>query len=334
MKWRYPVLIFGGFCCSSWGFIYRPFPMPGEEPLLDLLLYHTPNFYIWVVRWYYVAPAVAVVVGGLIINTVYHVWFEKVEDHLPSYKVLPDWPLSPKKDAGPGIVVGEVHHPVKAVEIPNPKWLVIPERGLYTGVAIFGAVGSGKTSACMHPFAQQILSWQAKESRSSERLALVLEVKGDFCHDIRKILADAGREDDYIELGMDGRWQWNPLSTKVLDSYSPAYTVSSLAQSIIRQGQGAVLATGLHQSGPLDYRTLPGLSRPVGHTSAGLSLRHRQGTVRGQNQGSRGVCPAAERGNDCAGWQILLTEHVRTERLEMARKRRRSNLSHSPQSCA
>ena len=236
MKWRYPVLIFGGFCCSAWGFIYRPFPMPGEEPLLDLLLYHTPNFYIWVVRWYYVAPAVAVVVGGLIINTVYHVWFEKVEDHLPSYKVLPDWPLSPKKDAGPGIVVGEVHHPVKAVEIPNPKWLVIPERGLYTGVAIFGAVGSGKTSACMHPFAQQILSWQARnpEVRAA---ALVLEVKGDFCHDIRKILADAGREDDYIELGMDGRWQWNPLSTKVLDSYSLAYTVSSLLNQLFGKGK-------------------------------------------------------------------------------------------------
>ena len=26
MKWRYPVLIFGGLCCSAWGFIYRPFP--------------------------------------------------------------------------------------------------------------------------------------------------------------------------------------------------------------------------------------------------------------------------------------------------------------------
>ena len=218
------------------GFHLPAFPMPGEEPLLDLLLYHTPNFYIWVVRWYYVAPAVAVVVGGLIINTVYHVWFEKVEDHLPSYKVLPDWPLSPKKDAGPGIVVGEVHHPVKAVEIPNPKWLVIPERGLYTGVAIFGAVGSGKTSACMHPFAQQILSWQAKEPQL-RAAALVLEVKGDFCHDIRKILADAGREDDYIELGMDGRWQWNPLSTKVLDSYSLAYTVSSLLNQLFGKGK-------------------------------------------------------------------------------------------------
>ena len=21
LKWRYPVLIFGGFCCSAWGFI-------------------------------------------------------------------------------------------------------------------------------------------------------------------------------------------------------------------------------------------------------------------------------------------------------------------------
>ena len=42
--------------------------MPGEEPLLDLLLYHTPNFYIWVVRWYYVAPAAAVIVGGLFLT--------------------------------------------------------------------------------------------------------------------------------------------------------------------------------------------------------------------------------------------------------------------------
>ena len=100
----------------------------------------------------------------------------------------------------------------------------------------FGAVGSGKTSACMHPFAQQILSWQAKEPQL-RAAALVLEVKGDFCHDIRKILADAGREDDYIELGMDGRWQWNPLSTKVLDSYSLAYTVSSLLNQLFGKGK-------------------------------------------------------------------------------------------------
>ena len=122
-------------------------------------------------------------------------------------------------------MVGEVHHPV-----------TIPERGLYTGVAIFGAVGSGKTSACMHPFAQQILSWQAGNPRR-RAAALVLEVKGDFCHDIRRILADAGREEDYIELGMEGGWQWNPLSTNWLDSYSLAYTISSLLNQLFGKGK-------------------------------------------------------------------------------------------------
>ena len=50
MEWRYPILIFAGLCCSAWGFIYRPFPMPGENVALDLVLYHTPNFNGWVVR--------------------------------------------------------------------------------------------------------------------------------------------------------------------------------------------------------------------------------------------------------------------------------------------
>ena len=36
--------------------------------------------------------------------------------------------------------------------------------------------------------------------------ALMLEVKGDFCHDIRQILIEAARGKDYIELGMKGRW--------------------------------------------------------------------------------------------------------------------------------
>ena len=236
MKWRYPILISAGLCCSAWGLIYRPFPLPGEDPVLDLVLYHTPNFYGWIVRWYYAAPAVALIVGGLFLISVWRVWFEDMGSNLTALKLLPHWPLSPDKDAGPGIVVGEVHHPVKPVEIPNPSWLIIPERGLYTGVAIFGAVGSGKTSACMHPFAQQILSWQAGNPQR-RAAGLILEVKGDFCHDIRRILADAGREEDYIELGMEGSWQWNPLSTKWLDSYSLAYTVSSLLNQLFGKGK-------------------------------------------------------------------------------------------------
>ena len=50
MKWRYSFLILGGLGFSAWGFLYRPFPLPGNDPMLDLVLYHTPNFYAWVVR--------------------------------------------------------------------------------------------------------------------------------------------------------------------------------------------------------------------------------------------------------------------------------------------
>ena len=88
----------------------------------------------------------------------------------------------------------------------------------------------------MNPFARQLLGWQAG-SPQMRAAALVLEVKGDFCHDIRQILVEAGRGQDYIELGMDARSQWNPLSAWWLDSYSLAYTVSSLLNQLFGKGK-------------------------------------------------------------------------------------------------
>ena len=239
MKWRrfipYIFLFFAGLGYAVWSFVLFPFPMLDENPLLDLVDYHTPNFYGWVMLWYYISPFVSVMLMGLLVMSVWKVWLEGRGRDFATLGGLPAWPISPRQKA-PAIVVGEVHHPVEAREIFNPSWLTIPERGLYTGVAIFGAVGSGKTSACMHPFARQLLSWQAENSQM-RAAALMLEVKGDFCHDIRRILADAGREKDYIELGMKGRWQWNPLSAWWLDSYSLAYTVSSLLNQLFGKGK-------------------------------------------------------------------------------------------------
>ena len=219
-----------GVCALTW-----PGLFPVDDPVAVLVRYHTPNVYQAVVAWYYVAPGVAVfLVGQLLVGT-YRTWFARWGGGLGLPATLPTWPLSPTAD-GPAIVIGEVHHPVKLTESPTPDWLVIPERGLYTGVAIIGAVGSGKTSACMHPFARQLLSWQA--TNPERRVAaLVLEVKGDFCHDIRQILAESGREGDYLELSMDGGMTWNPLSAWWLDSYSLAYTVSSLLNQLFGKGK-------------------------------------------------------------------------------------------------
>ena len=187
------------------------------------------------VIWYYLSPFVAVMLSGFLAVTVWKVWLEGRRRDFAPFAKLPPWPLDPKQKA-PAIVIGEVHHPVEAREIFSPSWLTIPERGLYTGVAIFGAVGSGKTSACMNPFARQLLGWQAGNLQM-RAAALVLEVKGDFCHDIRQILVEAGRGQDYIELGMDARSQWNPLSAWWLDSYSLAYTVSSLLNQLFGKGK-------------------------------------------------------------------------------------------------
>ena len=220
---------------AGWSFVHRPFPPLDEHPILVLVEYHTPNFFDAMVVWYYVTPFAVVMLSGFISVTIWRVWLEGRRSDFASFSKLPPWPLDPKQKA-PAIVIGEVHHPVEAREIFNPSWLTIPERGLYTGVAIFGAVGSGKTSACMNPFARQLLGWQAG-SEQKRAAALVLEVKGDFCHDIRQILVEAGRGQDYIELGMDARSQWNPLSAWWLDSYSLAYTVSSLLNQLFGKGK-------------------------------------------------------------------------------------------------
>ena len=229
------ILFCGGVWFAVWSFVRRPFPALETVPLLDLLEYHNPNFYSAVVLWYYLSPLVTVMLAGSIALSVWKVWLEARKRDLLPFGALPVWPLSPEQP-GPEIVIGEVHHPVEAKEIFNPGWLTIPERGLYTGIAIFGAVGSGKTSACMHPFAKQLLSWQA-DNPEKRAAALMLEVKGDFCHDIRSILDDAGRGDDYLEIGMGGLWKWNPLSAWWLDSYSLAYTVASLLNQLFGKGK-------------------------------------------------------------------------------------------------
>ena len=227
------VLVIGGVsaaCAWTW-----PGVFPEADPVAVLVRYHTPNVYAAVVAWYYVAPGVAVFIAGQFLVSTSRIWFARMGVRVGLRPRLPTWPLSPTAD-GPAIVIGEVHHPVKLAESPTPEWLTIPERGLYTGVAIFGAVGSGKTSACMHPFAHQLLSWQA-DNPERRPAALVLEVKGDFCHDIRRMLTELGRADDYIELSLDGRLTWNPLSATWLDSYSLAYTVASLLNQLFGKGK-------------------------------------------------------------------------------------------------
>ena len=206
-----------------------PFPGIGDNLYLDLIAHNDPGLHAAIRFWYYAAPGVAVVLAGSVVLSVWRVWFQPLVRIVRRGR-LPKWPTSPNDDA-PSLVIGETHHPTVARESDRPSWLVVPEKGLYTGVLVVGAVGTGKTTACMYPFAQQLLHWQADDPKRRAG-ALVLEVKGDFCHQVRSILDEAGRGGDYLEIGLGGSWQWNPLDDPLLDSYSAAYGVASLINQL------------------------------------------------------------------------------------------------------
>jgi hypothetical protein len=57
------------------------------------------------------------------------------------------------------LVLGEQHRRAPAARATEPRWLFIPERGLYTGLIIMGAIGTGETSACLYPYVGQLLAY-------------------------------------------------------------------------------------------------------------------------------------------------------------------------------
>ena len=142
---------------------------------------------------------------------------------------LPMYP-PPEERPTPFLILGEAHALREAGPAPEPNWLTIPQRGLYTGVMVLGAVGTGKTSACMYPYVDQLLRWRAQDPALKVG-GLVLEVKGDFCAQVQQMLARAGRQDDYLELGLDTGVCYNPLHND-LDPYAVAYAIGSLLNNL------------------------------------------------------------------------------------------------------
>src|SRR5205807_9691457 len=90
--------------------------------------------------------------------------------------------------------------------------------------------GTGKTSACMYPFIDQLLRWRAQDPQ--QKLGgLVLEVKGDFCPQVRQMLRAANREADYLEIGLDTGVCYNPLHND-LEPYAVAFALASLLNNL------------------------------------------------------------------------------------------------------
>ena len=219
---------------------YAPWPGPAPGGALELIQFGEPFLYGALAFWYAAAPAVAVVLSGSVAAALWRVWGPDA-GRGTKRGALPPWPAPGESE--PHLVIGELHHPTRAEESPRPEWLVVPAKGLFTGVAVIGAVGSGKTASCMRPFAEQLLSWRAADEER-RCAALVLEVKGNFCYQVQAILGACERAEDYVELALDdpasgrrGGWSWNPLDAPHMDAYSLAYQVASLLNQLFGKGK-------------------------------------------------------------------------------------------------
>lgn len=204
------------------------YPMDHDDVFLSMIEVRKPFVFLLLVYgyallWFTTPFFTASLMASLLTIVVYR--------RLPvtRFRRLPAYP-PPEKRQAPMLVLGEAHHQTTPGRSPEPTWLTIPQRGLYTGVMILGAVGTGKTSACMYPYVDQLLRWRSADPQRKIG-GLVLEVKGDFCGQVRSMLSHAGRADDYREIGLETGVCYNPLHND-LDPYAVAYAIATLLNNL------------------------------------------------------------------------------------------------------
>ena len=214
-------------------FLYRRFPFAGSEPILQLILVQRPAIF-HVIRVLYTAMLFTTpfLLASVAFSVTYIFFFRRREKVVSA--PLSKYPIPGNRERI-FLVFGEVHHPKKRGAAPSPQWLAVPERGLYTGIAVFGAIGSGKTSCCMYPFAEQLFAFRAADA-AQRASGLILEVKGDFCFKIKRLLKQYGRDEDYMEVSLDSGFRYNPLHND-LDAYTLAYGIASLLNNLFGKGK-------------------------------------------------------------------------------------------------
>jgi hypothetical protein len=230
-EYRFVISLAGSAVVGSLGLHLWPFP--AANAFLMLIAARRPDVhaaftYTYATLWFS-TPFLAL---STVLSVLYIFVGRNVRPHTPG--ALPPYPDARQREEL-FLVLGEQHHETEVGPAPEPRWLTIPERGLYTGIAIVGAIGTGKTSACMHPFIEQLMAFKADDTDHKVG-GLVLEVKGDFCAQVREILERQGRGGDYVEVSLTSRYRYNPLHND-LDAYALAYGIATLMTNLYGRGK-------------------------------------------------------------------------------------------------
>ncbi len=209
------------------------FPLNTADPALRLMLQQqAPLFHAMVWSYSLFLYSTPFIFYSMIFSLVYVHLYRSEQQLVPG--ALPPYP-DPGTRTDLSLILGEVHQQLIPGPSSNPYWLLIPERGLYTGIAAFGSIGSGKTYGLILPAMRQLFAYRAGDP-TQKLSGIVLEVKGDLCRKLQRILRCCGREEDYVEVSLDGDLRYNPLNNS-LDPYAQAFNIASIITSIWGKGK-------------------------------------------------------------------------------------------------
>jgi hypothetical protein len=169
----------------------------------------------------------------------------------PAELALPSWPYSRESFA---LILGELQDrdgsPVPNDRSPDlrPRWLILPELALYTGVFVTGGIGTGKTSAVAYPALDQFLGFRRsvpvrKRDGSIEKhewkfSGLILDEKGDFTRTAARYCRKWQRDKDLIRISPGGEWIWNVVYNPNLPTWAVGYQLGWIIRNF-NKGQTA-----------------------------------------------------------------------------------------------
>ena len=117
------------------------FPVRSDQVFLTVIEARRPDVfhvltYGYALLWFSTAFWIASLIGSLVTIVVYRA------APTARFRGLPPYP-HPETRPALSLVLGEAHYPTRPGRAPQPAWLTTPQRGLYTGVMVLGAVGTG-----------------------------------------------------------------------------------------------------------------------------------------------------------------------------------------------
>jgi hypothetical protein len=112
----------------------RAWPFPAGNPLLGLIAVQQPAIYAgfayaYATAWFSTPFLLMNIVGSFV-----YIFVARADRRvIPA--ALPPYP-QPDERTDLFLVLGEQHHRVAPTPAAAPRWLIIPERGLYTGIGL------------------------------------------------------------------------------------------------------------------------------------------------------------------------------------------------------